>query len=552
MKALAAIAGVATAAAVLVGAIALSDTGSGGSPSTSTTSTPGCAGQLLGGTGQAPSWASIPGAPTSPPALQLGLRQPISAAASPPQAPSAPQQQPTAPGSSQVGASLCAPGYGGAAAGARPGGATATFDPGNIISDQVFYDTASMTAEQIAQFIAAKNSGCLADNHWCARNLRVSWPAIPADGDCQQIPAGQNADAATAIAAFSTACGINPQVMLVTWQKESQGLERTSPSAASYNAAWGWNCPDTGPGGSANCDPSAAGFINQLHGMAAQWARYRKRIPAGYYPYQVGKTVTILWNVEESGCGGGPVTIQNVATASLYVYTPYQPNAAAIATGSGAGDSCSAYGNRNFFLLFHKYFGDTGGGLATGDETNAGTGTPATGGVGSVPVNYSGTTVTIPSVAAVPENMRGQVITAPTPKVAAAIAAGLTWLGTPYSWGGGGSGGPSTGICDSTSSSGCSTVGFDCSGLTQYVAARWGASIPRASTDQRNPSAGVPWSAAQPGDLQGHPGHITIYIGTFSGVRMRLEAPYTGSTVRISPVDAGTDDMVYRYWTATT
>ena len=54
---------------------------------------------------------------------------------------------------------------------------------------------------------------------------------------------------------FSRACGINPQVMLVTLQKESQGLTRTDPTASTYAAAWGWHCPDTGPGGSANCDP---------------------------------------------------------------------------------------------------------------------------------------------------------------------------------------------------------------------------------------------------------------------------------------------------------
>ena len=59
------------------------------------------------------------------------------------------------------------------------------------------------------------------------------------------------------------------------------------------------------------------------------------------------------------------MTIQNTATASLYNYTPYQPNAAALAAYPGTGDACSAYGNRNFFYLFRKYFGSTGGGTST-------------------------------------------------------------------------------------------------------------------------------------------------------------------------------------------
>ena len=75
----------------------------------------------------------------------------------------------------------------------------------------------------------------------------------------------------------------------------------------------------------------------------------------------------------ESGCGSGPVTIKNLATASLYTYTPYQPNAAALAAYPGAGDRCSTYGNRNFFRLFQKYFGDTGGGVpAAGTNTDIG------------------------------------------------------------------------------------------------------------------------------------------------------------------------------------
>ena len=51
--------------------------------------------------------------------------------------------------------------------------------------------------------------------------------------------------------------------------------------------------------------------------------------------------------------------IQNQATANLYIYTPYQPNAAALNNLFGSGDGCSAYGNRNFWRLFSDWFGST-------------------------------------------------------------------------------------------------------------------------------------------------------------------------------------------------
>ena len=51
--------------------------------------------------------------------------------------------------------------------------------------------------------------------------------------------------------------------------------------------------------------------------------------------------------------------IQNQATANLYYYTPYQPNAAALRAGYGEGDGCSAYGNRNFYQYFTDWFGST-------------------------------------------------------------------------------------------------------------------------------------------------------------------------------------------------
>jgi len=53
-----------------------------------------------------------------------------------------------------------------------------------------------------------------------------------------------------------------------------------------------WHCPDTGLGGTANCDPVYAGLVNQAYGMAKQWARYR--VDPGKYNYRAGQTVTIF------------------------------------------------------------------------------------------------------------------------------------------------------------------------------------------------------------------------------------------------------------------
>ncbi|MBC7404826.1 MAG: hypothetical protein H7252_03970 [Cytophaga sp.] len=56
--------------------------------------------------------------------------------------------------------------------------------------------------------------------------------------------------------------------------------------------------------------------------------------------------------------------MENQATAGLYNYTPYQPNTAALANLYGTGDSCSAYGNRNFWRMFYDWFGSTTGGVS--------------------------------------------------------------------------------------------------------------------------------------------------------------------------------------------
>lgn len=76
-----------------------------------------------------------------------------------------------------------------------------------------------------------------------------------------------------------------------------------------------------------------------------------------WVPYKTGNR-TIGYNPSAS-CGNTIVAIENASTAALYNYTPYLPNAAALTNLYGTGDSCSAYGNRNFWRMFNDWFGPT-------------------------------------------------------------------------------------------------------------------------------------------------------------------------------------------------
>ena len=95
------------------------------------------------------------------------------------------------------------------------------------------------------------------------------------------------------------------------------------------------NCPDT-----ADCDPTYAGFFRQVYGAAKRYRYYLE------HEEQYGYTAHNLNYIQyhpNAACGGAQVYIENKATALLYIYTPYQPNIAALAAGNGTGDSCSSY-----------------------------------------------------------------------------------------------------------------------------------------------------------------------------------------------------------------
>jgi cell wall-associated NlpC family hydrolase len=92
------------------------------------------------------------------------------------------------------------------------------------------------------------------------------------------------------------------------------------------------------------------------------------------------------------------------------------------------------------------------------------------------------------------------------------IRRGASQMGVPYSWGGGKPTGPTTGI-----ESGANTVGFDCSGFTQFSFAGVGVLIPKYSGDQYDTGRKVPVSQAKRGDLlfwgPGGTQHVALYLG---------------------------------------
>lgn len=254
------------------------------------------------------------------------------------------------------------------------------FRAGRIIDDAVFYNQSAMSAESIQSFLQDRVPACdtqgsqpawdfgrgditraqyAASVGWqsppytCLRDYRQNTPQMEAaSGLCEGIPAKAGRSGAEIIYDVAQACHINPQVLLVLLQKEQSLILDTWPLTRQYRNATGFACPDTAP-----CDPSYDGFFYQVYYAARQFQLYK--IYPNSYNYVAGRTNNIYYNPDLSRCGSSQVYIENQATAALYIYTPYQPNAAALSNLYGTGDNCSAYGNRNFWRLFTDWFGST-------------------------------------------------------------------------------------------------------------------------------------------------------------------------------------------------
>ena len=239
------------------------------------------------------------------------------------------------------------------------------FDRGYIISDAQFYDSDAMTESQIQSFLASRSATC--QNTRCLDILRQN--TIDLDlSRCSEYRGASNETVARIIYKVQQACGISAKVLLVTLQKEQGLVTSTAPTQRAVDYAMGYGCPDTAP-----CNEAYKGIAPQLLRAANQFKAYQAN--PGSYRHQVGVPMNLYyhpnsWIPDPPTCGTVRVTIRNQATAGLYNYTPYTPNASALNNLYGTGDSCASYGNRNFWRLYTDWFGSPTGQMPEGVEAS--------------------------------------------------------------------------------------------------------------------------------------------------------------------------------------
>jgi hypothetical protein len=186
---------------------------------------------------------------------------------------------------------------------------TATWNKNNIITDKQLTARTTMNLADIQAFLVSQG-GALA-----SYKVAEKTAALLIHEACQEY-------------------AVNPRVVLTTLQKEQGLVTAVSPSQDRFDLAMGWN----------EFVDSTMNFADQVWNGTRQWRLYYDRLSSGEHWY-VDKD-TISWTINERHhVTDGYVTPVNVATAGLYIYTPF------IGGETGIG------GNFLFWKLWTESFG---------------------------------------------------------------------------------------------------------------------------------------------------------------------------------------------------
>ncbi|SDY39609.1 cell wall-binding repeat-containing protein [Herbiconiux ginsengi] len=222
---------------------------------------------------------------------------------------------------------------------------TTSFRADDIISDKNMYTGTAMSAGAVQSFLQAQVPTCQ-PGYTCLKDYRTATPSMAGDSRCTAYAGSGSESAATIVARVGQACGISQRALLVLIQKESQLVGDDWPVDKQYQQATGFDCSDSAP-----CNPAYAGFFKQVYWAA--WTLKDYKVDPGSTQYQVGVPVVVKYS-DAAGCDGTELTIRTQATASLYNYTPYQPDSDALA---GIEGKCASFGNLNFWIIYTDWFG---------------------------------------------------------------------------------------------------------------------------------------------------------------------------------------------------
>lgn len=233
----------------------------------------------------------------------------------------------------------------------------ADFQAGRIIDDNIFTNKSSMSVADIQNFLNSKVPNCDTNgtqpSEWGGGSRAQYGTSVgyPPPYTCLKNYVENGLSSAQIIYNAAQTYSINPQVLLVTLQKENGLITDSWPFPSQYRTAMGFGCPDGAP-----CDSQWYGFTNQVNQGARHFRGYYD-VSLQYVPYRTG--INYVQFNPNANCGGTNINIITRGTAALYSYTPYQPNGPALNNLYGTGDGCSAYGNRNFWRDFNDWFGNS-------------------------------------------------------------------------------------------------------------------------------------------------------------------------------------------------
>ena len=250
-----------------------------------------------------------------------------------------------------------------------PRQASAVYDGGRLIDDPVFLNAASMSAQDVQNFLSARG-GAIANASFvmdCASTGSQSEYAYSVLG----APCGQQALASHIIYYAAQVYGVNPRVIIATMQKEQSLITATNPTNRQYVQAMGYGCPTTG-----GCDDTS-NFLWQIDNgtWVLRWHYERARGNNTWWRTTSSWTCGTEKNFYKPNLYPGQNVnfydednvmyrthfITNAATSAFYCYTPHAYNNPQGLYGRAPFGTTGRYysGSYNFVYYYDLWFGSS-------------------------------------------------------------------------------------------------------------------------------------------------------------------------------------------------